>query len=483
MFSYSGGRINTLAKNNTQMKQLLTLLLALLTIWSKEVSAQGNRKAPNVLIIFTDDQGYGDLGCYGHPTIRTPHLDKMAYEGQKWTNFYVASNVCTPSRFGLLTGRLPMRAGMEGPNSRRVFFPDSEGGIPENELTIAELLKTKQYNTACIGKWHLGHLPQYSPNANGFDYYYGIPYSNDMDRNPAYAYERNQKTNPDPQGFNVPILRNSVELERPADQSTITKRYTEESVKFIKQHKSKPFFLYLAHSMPHIPLFSNKDFAGKSDRGLYGDVIEEIDWSVGEIFKTLKSEGLDKNTYVIFTTDNGPWLVYGENGGSAGLLYGGKGTSYEGGQRVPCIIWGNGVKPGVVSKMGSTLDLLPTISQLAGLSAPKDRVLDGYDLSPVLRGENKTPRDVMYFYHAMELFAIRKGAHKLYFQANNPAGYPPKIETLENPRLINVLTDPSERFNIADQNPALVDELKKLAQSHVETMEKAPNQLLRIIKK
>jgi arylsulfatase A len=465
------------------MKKQATLLFALITLWLPNGFAQSARQSPNFIVIFTDDQGYGDLGCFGHPTIKTPNIDKMAYEGQKWTNFYVAANVCTPSRFGLLTGRLPVRAGMEGPDSRRVLFPDSEGGIPENELTIAELLKTKKYSTACIGKWHLGHLPPYLPNANGFDYYYGIPYSNDMDKNPAYPYDRNQKTNPDPRGFNVPILRNGQKIERPADQSTLTKRYTEESISFIKANKSKPFFLYLAHSMPHIPLFSNNDFAGKSDRGLYGDIIEEIDWSVGQILKTLKAEGLDKNTYVVFTTDNGPWLVYNENGGSAGLLYGGKGTSYEGGQRVPCVMWGAGVKPGVVSKMGSTLDLLPTICQLAGVAIPKDRPIDGYDLSPVFRGDKASPRDVMYFYHAMELFAIRKGPHKLYFQSNNPAGYPPKIENLEKPKLFNVLTDPSERFNIAESNTALVDELKKLAQAHTATVEKVPNQILRVTKK
>ena len=465
------------------MRKLTTLFVTLITLCLHSGFAQTSPQTPNFIVIFTDDQGYGDLGCFGHPTIKTPNIDKMAHEGQKWTNFYVASNVCTPSRFGLLTGRLPVRAGMEGPDSRRVFFPDSEGGIPEKELTIAELLKTKKYSTACIGKWHLGHLPPYTPNANGFDYYYGIPYSNDMDRNPAYAYERTQKMNPNPRGFNVPIMRNGLEIERPADQSTITKRYTEESVKFIKAHKSKPFFLYLAHSMPHIPLFSNKDFSGKSERGLYGDVIEEIDWSVGQILKTLKAEGLDKNTYVVFTSDNGPWLVFSENGGSAGLLYGGKGSSYEGGQRVPCVIWGGVVKPGVVSKMGSTLDLLPTIAQLAGVETPKDRPMDGYDLSPVLRGENKTPRDVMYFYHGTELFAIRKGAYKLYFQSNIPAGYPPKIENLESPTLFNVLTDPSERFNVAQVNPAIVGELKGLAQAHTATTEKVPTQLLRITKK
>ena len=465
------------------MKKLKFLFLAVFALCLHTAFGQRSSQSPNFIIIFTDDQGYGDLGCFGHPTIKTPFIDKMASEGQKWTNFYVASNVCTPSRFGLLTGRLPVRGGMEGPDSRRVLFPDSEGGIPENELTIAELLKTKNYSTACVGKWHLGHLPQYSPNANGFDYYYGIPYSNDMDRNREYAYERFQKTNPDIRGFNVPIMRNDKEIERPAEQSTITRRYTEESVRFIKEHKSKPFFLYLAHSMPHIPLFANKDFEGKSERGLYGDVIEEIDWSVGEIFKTLRSEGLEKNTYVVFTTDNGPWLVFGENGGAAGLLYGGKGTSYEGGQRVPCVIWGNDVKPGVVSKTGSTLDLLPTICRLAGVQLPKDRVLDGYDLSPVFRGESAAPRDVMYFYHGTELFAVRKGAHKLYFKSNNPEGYPPKIEMLGTPALFNVLTDPSERFDIAKENPAIVNELKKVAEAHRATVEEVPNQLTKGWKK
>ncbi|UBM59919.1 sulfatase [Marinilongibacter aquaticus] len=458
------------------MKNLKWILLAFIGLNVGNTYAQKQQK-PNFIVIFTDDQGYGDLSCFGHPTIKTPNIDRMAFEGQKWTNFYVASNVCTPSRFGLMTGRLPVRGGMEH-ERRRVLFPDSKGGIQPKELTIAEMLKTENYSTACVGKWHLGHLPQFLPTSNGFDYYFGIPYSNDMDRNPEYAYQRFQKTNPDYHGFNVPILRNETEIERPANQNTLTQRYTEESVKFIKEHKDKPFFLYMAHNMPHIPLFNNKKFAGTSDRGLYGDVVEEIDWSVGQIFETLRAEGLEDNTYVIFTTDNGPWLVFGENGGSAGLLYGGKGTSYEGGQRVPCVIWGKDVKPGIVSKMGSTLDILPTICSLAGIDAPKDRVLDGFDISPVMRGEDKTPRDVMFYYHATKLFAVRKGAYKLYFLSNNPLGYPAKIEVLEKPTLFNVMTDPSEKYNVADDYPEIVSQLKKLAEEHLATVEEVPNQLV-----
>ena len=471
-----------LGKNPIRMNKLKWILLAIMGL-SIKISHAQDKEQPNFIVIFTDDQGYGDLSSFGHPTIKTPNIDRMAYEGQKWTNFYVASNVCTPSRFGLMSGRLPVRAGMEGPDSRRVFFPDSEGGIPADELTIAEMLKTKNYSTACVGKWHLGHLPKYLPTSNGFDYYFGIPYSNDMDRNPDFKYERFQKTSGDSRGFNVPILRNETEIERPANQSTLTQRYTEESIKFIKEHKDKPFFLYMAHNMPHIPLFSNANFTGTSERGIYGDVIQEIDWSVGQIFETLKTEGLDENTYVIFTTDNGPWLVFGENGGSAGLLYGGKGTSYEGGQRVPCVIWGKDVKSGIISKMGSTLDVLPTICSLARIETPKDRILDGYDLSPVMRGEDVTPRDEMFFYHGTRLFAVRKGAHKLYFLSNNPVGYPPKIEELENPTLFNVLTDPSEKIDIASDNQDIVIKLKKIAEVHLATVKEVPNQLTRIAKK
>jgi arylsulfatase A len=447
-----------------------TLLLLLLSV-SSQLLAQGTAAKPNFIIIFTDDQGYGDLGCYGHPSIKTPHIDRMAAEGQKWTSFYVAANVCTPSRAGLLTGRHPIRTGMYGDN-RRVLFPDSDGGLPQSEKSIAKILKERGYSTAAIGKWHLGHLPQYLPTSHGFDSYYGIPYSNDMDRVNDVEYKASF-LNPKIEYFQVPLLRNTQELERPADQNTITKRYTEEAVKFIKASKNKPgapqpFFLYLAHSLPHVPLFASKDFLGKSERGLYGDVIEEIDWSVGQILNTLRQQGLDKNTYVIFTSDNGPWAIFNEHAGSSGLLYGAKGTSYEGGVRVPAVFWGPGkVKPGVVSGMGSTLDLLPTLTKLAGATLPTDRVYDGYDLSGVLLGKDKSPRNEMFYYHDSKLFAARKGDYKLYYYSNNPDGYPAKVEKLAKVRLYNLQHDPSEKYDLADSRPEVVRQIEELVKQHV----------------
>ncbi len=439
---------------------------------------------PNFIIIFTDDQGYGDVGVYGHPTIKTPNLDRMAFEGQKWTNFYVAANVCTPSRAGLLTGRLPIRSGMCS-DTRRVLFPDSDGGLPQNEVTIAETLKEQGYATAAIGKWHLGHLPQYLPTNQGFDTYYGIPYSNDMDLVTDKGYMDFWQQPIDSivtENFNVPLMRDTSIIERPADQTTITKRYTQEAVRFISENKDKPFFIYLAHSLPHIPLFVSNDFKGISKRGLYGDVIEEIDWSVGEIMKTLKAEGVDQNTLVVFTSDNGPWLIFGENGGSAGLLYGGKGTSYEGGVREPAIFWWPGtIEPAVVSKMGSTLDLLPTLTQLAGGKLPEDREYDGYDLTPVLHGQDVTPREEMIYYHGTKIFAARKGDHKLYFYSNNPLGYPEKLEKLEKYKLYNLAIDPSEKEDIIDQHPEMVKEIEAMVAAHEKTVKPVESQLEKVI--
>ncbi|MHA8059184.1 sulfatase family protein [Aquirufa nivalisilvae] len=434
-----------------------------------------NRK-PNFIIIYTDDLGYGDIGTFGNPVIQTPNLDRMASEGQKWTNFYVASNVCTPSRAALMTGKLPVRMGMES-YKRRVLFPDSKGGLPESELTIAEILKDNNYQTALVGKWHLGHLPQYAPNNNGFDYYFGIPYSNDMDRAKGLTYD--SMFNPKIEDYNVPLMRNSEIIERPADQNKITKRYTEESIAFIKKNKDKPFFLYLAHSMPHMPLFAGKDFKGKSKRGLYGDVIEELDWSVGQVLKSLKDLHIDENTYVIFTSDNGPWKLFKEQGGSSGLLFGAKGTSYEGGMRVPFIIWSpKNLKPKVEMKMGSTLDLLPTLCSIANISIPKSVVTDGYDLSPLMVFNKEiNPRNEMFYYHATDLFAARLGDYKLYYFKNNSIGYPEKIEKLEKPILFNLSMDPSEQYDISKNNEKVIQEINELVLKHKASVVAVKNNL------
>lgn len=452
------------------------LLLSLLFTWSGSFAQSRGHDDVNFVIIFTDDQGYGDLGCYGHPTIRTPNIDRMAREGQRWTSFYSAANVCTPSRAGLLTGRLAIRSGMCS-NTRRVLFPDSDGGLPQSEITIAKLLKTKGYRTAAIGKWHLGHLPSYLPTRHGFDSYFGIPYSNDMDRVSTLP-GREAVMNAKAEYFNVPLMRDEEIIERPADQNTITRRYTEEAVKFIRQNRKNPFFLYLAHSLPHVPLFASKDFKGRSERGFYGDVIEEIDWSVGQILAALKKEKLDKKTVVIFTSDNGPWVLYDEQGGSAGLLYGAKGTGYEGGQRVPAIFWGpERIHPATVSQIGSSLDILPTLASIADIALPHDRKYDGYDLTPVLRGDGDSPREEMFFYHGTRIFAARKGDYKLYFYANNPDGYPEKMRKLDTLRLFNLQRDPSEKYDVAETHPEIIAEITRLVAQHRTTVDSVGTQL------
>ena len=431
---------------------------------------------PNFIIILADDMGYGDMGAFGNPTIKTPNLDNMAHQGQRWTNFYVAAPVSTPSRAGLLTGRLPVRTGMCS-EKKRVIFPDSKGGLQASEITIASALKTQGYATACIGKWHLGtYLPQFSPNAHGFDYYFGIPYSNDMDRIDG-PDDREALTKPKIDYFNVPLMRNSEIIERPADQTTITKRYTQEAVNFIKQNKEKPFFLYLAHSMPHVPLFRSKEFENISLRGIYGDVIEELDWSVGEILSALKENGLDENTFVIFTSDNGPWLIFNEFGGSAGLLKGGKGGTNEGGMREPTIFWWPGkIKSGVVMDMATTMDILPTFCSLAGAHLPNDRIYDGFDISSVIFGTGPDPRDVVFYYRDTQVYAIRKGAYKAHF-ITQPA-YGSDIKTIQDPPLLyNLNVDPSEKYNIAEKHPKVIAEIKKILQEHLSTLVPVENQL------
>ncbi len=452
------------------MKASLSLLILL--IFAAAVFAA----PPNVVILFADDLGYGDLGTYGHPTIATPRLDRMAAEGQKWTDFYVGASVCTPSRAALLTGRLPVRSGMTDERNR-VLFPDSHGGLPPEEVTIAEVLKQRGYATAAIGKWHLGHLPQYLPTRQGFDSYYGIPYSNDMDKVPGAPKGRALFLNPKFENFNVPLMRNEAIIERPADQRTITRRYTAEAVKFIQAHRDGPFFVYLAYNFPHVPLFRSEKFAGVSLRGLYGDVVEEIDWSVGQILDALREAGLAENTLVVFTSDNGPWLTFRTLGGSAGPLRGGKGSTWEGGMREPAIFWWPGkIRPGVIRQMGSTLDLLPTIAKLAGAKAPADRTLDGYDISPVLLGAGKSPRQTMFFYRGTRLFAARAGQYKAHFLTR--AGYGDKAARLHDPPLLYDLgLDPGERWDVAREHPDVIARIRKIVAAHAATVKPAADQL------
>lgn len=464
--------MNKLSKNKPI---IYSLVLTGLISHHVNASAKSKSVTPNFIIILADDMGYGDIGINGHPTIKTPNLDRMTMEGQKWTNFYVAASVCTPSRAGLLTGRLPVRSGMCS-EKRRVLFPGSKGGLPENEITIASALKSVGYATACIGKWHLGHLPQYSPNAHGFDYYFGIPYSNDMDRVDGPDY-KTMATKPKIDYFNVPLIRNSEVIERPADQTTITKRYTQEAINFIQQNRKRPFFIYLAHSMPHIPLFRSKKFENISLRGRYGDVIEELDWSVGQILAALKENGIDENTMVVFTSDNGPWLIFNEQGGSAGLLSGGKGGTYEGGMREPAIFrWPGTIKPGVVMEPGTTMDLLPTICSIANVRLPDDRIYDGYNITQALMGIGPNPRDVVFYYRGTEVFAIRKGSYKAHF-ITQPE-YSSNTKTIQDPPLLfNLNVDPSEKYNVADQHPGIIAEIKKVLKEHRETVVPVENQL------
>jgi arylsulfatase A-like enzyme len=432
-------------------------------------------RPPNFVIIFADDLGYGDLGIFGS-TIKTPELDRMAFEGQKWNNFYAAASVCTPSRAGLQTGRLPIRSGMCSDN-RRVLFPDSDGGLPESEITIAKKLKEAGYATAAVGKWHLGHLPQYLPTSHGYDSYYGIPYSNDMDRIESVDHYESC-VNPKNEYFKIPLMENEKVLSREVDQALLTKNYTEKAVKFINENKDKPFLLYLAHSMPHVPLFRSEAFRGISERGIYGDVIAEIDWSVGQIRKTLEENDISENTLVVFTSDNGPWVIFNEQAGSAGMLYGAKGTGYEGGMREPTVFWWPGrLKEGTISEMGSTLDLYPTIVSLAGLDLESDRTYDGYDLTDVLLNQGSSERDEMYYYHGTRVFAARKGGYKLLFYKNNPDGYPEQVEPLEKLQLFNLAVDPGEQYDVADERPDIVEEIQEMVQNHVASVEEVASQL------
>ena len=391
---------------------------------------------PNFIIVFTDDQGYQDVGCFGSPLIKTPHLDRMAAEGIKFTDFYVAAAVCSPSRAALLTGCYPPRVGIT-----KVLFPKDNIGLNVKEITIADILKNHGYVCACIGKWHLGHLPEFLPSQHGFDYYYGIPYSNDM------QIKREGKSGP-------PLMCNEKIVEHPANQVALTQRYTKETVKFITENRDRPFFLYLPHTMPHVPLYVSEKFKGKSKRGLYGDVIEEIDWSVGQILKTLTELAIDENTLVLFTSDNGPWLGKGESGGSALPLRDGKFSTYEGGMRMPCIArWPGKIPAGKVCyDVCGTLDLLPTFAGLADAKVPSDRVIDGKDIWPLMSGQvgAKSPHTALYFYKGTKLEAVRCGRWKL--------------RRAKQTELYDLEVDIGEKHNLAGERPQIVKRLTDMMQ-------------------
>lgn len=388
---------------------------------------------PNIVLIYADDLGYGDLGCYGSP-IRTPNLDRMAHEGMRFTNAYSANPVCSPSRTALLTGRYPTRAGVP-----RVLFPRDTEGLPDSETTIAQVLKPAGYKTMCIGKWHLGHHPAYLPTSRGFDEYYGIPYSNDM--------------------VPCPLMHNIEVIEEPARQDTLTARYTEQAVRFIGKSKDSPFFLYMPHTFPHIPLHASKPFRGKSKLGLYGDVIEELDWSVGEVLAAIGKAGVDRNTLVLFSSDNGPWYQ-----GSPGIFRGRKGSSYEGGVREPFIARFPGRVPAgrVSNGVASTMDVLPTVARLCGAPLP-EKPLDGIDIWPLLAGEKESiDREALLYFDNYHLQCARWRNWKLHIARYNVMAYNPAPQggrvnlPLKNPELYNLDLDPSESYDVAPENPQVV---------------------------
>ena len=437
---------------------------------------------PNIVIIFADDLGYGDLGCYGHPTIRTPNLDRMAAEGMRFTEFYSAAEVCTPSRAALLTGRYPIRSGMCH-DQFRVLRPRSLGQLPDNEITLAEALKAKGYATGCIGKWHLG-VPQFNPGGHprkhGFDFYFGLPHSNDMDPTPVAPKGAGKLAEQRAEWWNAPLYRDDQIIERPTDQTTLTRRYTDEAVKFIQSHKAKPFFLYFPHTFPHTPLFASKDFAGRSPRGIYGDVVEELDASVGKVLDTLRQEKLAENTLVFFTSDNGPWLIMNQQGGSAGLLREGKGSTWEGGMRVPGIAWWPGkIKPTVQRTLASTMDLFTTSLKLAGADVPGDRPIDGLDIRPLLFGTGTVSREAYFYYRGTRLMAARSGDFKAHYMTQAAYGQP-KHEEHTPPLLFNLRVDPSETHNVATNHSAVLGQIAQVVEKHKAALQPAPSQLVEV---
>ncbi len=461
------------------MKYARLTCLALLSITLSAIAAD----RPNIVIIFNDDQGYQDLGCYGSPDIKTPNVDQLAKEGMRFTDFYVASPVCSASRAALLTGCYPYRVGVPG-----VFWPNRDHGLSPSHVTIAETLKSVGYATAAVGKWHLGDEPRFLPTNQGFDSYYGIPYSNDMYPAKSMQYASNcrfrdgeslqtleeafanekKPGRPGSMKNKVPLMRNGECIEFPCDQSTITRRCADEGIKFISKSvkAEKPFFLYLANSMPHTPLFASPEFMGQSERGLYGDVIEEIDHNTGRIMNHLKELGVEDNTIVIFTSDNGPWLIKGDHGGSALPLFEGKMTCFEGGQRVPAVIkWPGKIPAGsTCSAMALSMDLHPTLAHIAGAELKPAVSLDGTNIIDLWTAKEgaKTPHKYFFYVHN----AVRSGDWKYHRQETFKVKAT-KRDT-KGPTLYNLKDDIGESRNLIADHPEIAERLAKVLNAHIE---------------
>lgn len=452
------------------IRRLHILLLALVVT----ASARSAERPPNVVLIFMDDMGYADIGPFGAVGYETPNLDRMAKEGRMFTDFYVTQAVCSASRAGLLTGCYNVRVGILG-----ALGPSAKHGINANEMTIAEVCKQKDYATACYGKWHLGHHEKFLPLKHGFDEYFGLPYSNDMwpyhpDVRHLPMEERVQKWP------HLPLIDGNETINAkvmPKDQEQLTTQYTERAVAFIEKNKANPFFLYVPHSMVHVPLHVSDKFKGKSKHGLFGDVMMEVDWSVGQILDTLRENGLAQDTLVIFTSDNGPWLSYGDHAGSARPLREGKGTMFDGGCREPTLMWWPGKIPAgtVTDTPAMTIDVLPTIARLIGAKLPNHKI-DGKDIWPIIAGEMdaKSPHEAYYFYYGNQLQAMRMGDWKLHFphayrtmagKAGGTNGIPASYSQAEiGLALFNLKEDIGETRNIAAEHPVLVKRMQSMAE-------------------
>lgn len=428
---------------------------------------------PNIVLVLADDLGFGDLSVQGHPVIHTPHIDRIAREGQRWTSFYASAPLCNPSRVGLVTGRMPIRIHESGRNAW--------ANMPDDEVTIAEMLKELDYATAYVGKWGLSGRFDYEgshPNDQGFDHFYGLVGSNDAPLRDGFERTYENIKNSTSADFPISLYRQREAIETPAFQPTLTKRYTQESVRWLREHGGEPFLLFLGHSMPHVPLFRSEEFEGHSNAGLYGDVIEELDWSVGQLVATLEELGVADNTLFWFSSDNGPWRTYFDLAGSAGPLRDGKITSWEGGFRVPGIFWWPGtVAPAVVDGIGVNVDLMATIASLTGAAMPPGRLFDSIDLSPtLLRGEPSPRREWFYYGQPGNLWAARVGRHKLVFESWESLGTEKMIGwrgygnhlTHDPPLLFDLSTDLDESWNIAEQSPEVIETIRAAIKQHRE---------------